>query len=357
MSRPFLIVERLTVRFGADTALQEVDLQLDEDELLVVLGPTGAGKTTLLRTLAGLQAAAAGRILMAGEEVVHWSPAQRDVALVFQNFSLYPDWTVRRNLLFPLQAPGRRLDASGCAARIAWAAELLQITHLLDRPAARLSGGEMQRVAIGRALVRRPRLFLFDEPLTNLDAKLRERLRVELAVLRRNLGIPMIYVTHDQAEALSMGDRVAVLSQGRILQVGSSEQVYRAPASPVVARQLGQPAINLFPVRCDAGFWVTEEGIPLARAAETLPIDGGQPLTEGGPAVIGIRPSDLLPAGGSVAATLRMVENAGATQVLVADWRGREVYLQVDKSQRFAVGDAIAPQAAPAAAILWVGGS
>ena len=356
MSRPFLSVERLTVRFGADTVLQEIDLQVDEDELLVVLGPTGAGKTTLLRTLAGLQAGV-GQILMAGEEVGQWPPARRDVALVFQNFSLYPDWTVQRNLLFPLQAPGRRLDAGGCAARIAWAAELLQITHLLDRPASRLSGGEMQRVAIGRALVRRPRFFLFDEPLTNLDAKLRERLRVELTVLRRDLGIPMIYVTHDQAEALSMGDRVAVLSQGRILQVGSSEQVYRAPASPLVARQLGQPAINLFPVRCDAGVWVTEEGIPLAPAAEILPVDGEVPRPEDGSAVIGIRPPDLFPEGGSVTATLRMVENAGATQVLVADWRGREVRLQVDKSRLFSVGDEIAPQASPGKTILWGGGS
>ena len=176
--------------FGQAEVLSGIDLSLGADEMLVVLGPTGAGKTTLLRIVAGLDAPDAGRVEMGGHEVTHWPPADRDVALVFQHFALYPDWSVRRNLEFPLKAPRRSLSSDELDRRVGWAAELLQTERLLDRPAGRLSGGEMQRVAIGQAIVRRPRLFLFDEPLTNLDAKLRESLRLELALLRQELGIP-----------------------------------------------------------------------------------------------------------------------------------------------------------------------
>ena len=165
---------------------------------------TGAGKTTLLRTIAGLDRVDAGAIALGGEEVTHAAPAQRDVSLVFQNFSLYPDWSVRRNLEFPLRAPGRTETTTQIRERVESTAAMLQISHLLPRMSSRLSGGEMQRVAIGRAIVRRPQLFLMDEPLTNLDAKLRESLRTELVLLRRKLKTPMIYGTHDQAEALSM---------------------------------------------------------------------------------------------------------------------------------------------------------
>ena len=227
--------------------MRGIDLDAGRDELLVVLGPTGAGKTTLLRTIAGLEQPDAGTITMAGRDVTALDPASRDVALVFQNFSLYPRWSVRRNLEFPLRAPGRNIPEAEIQSRIAWAADLLRITRYLDREASRLSGGEMQRVAIGRAIVRRPRLFLMDEPLTNLDAKLREALRVELVELRRELKTPMVFVTHDQAEALSMADRIVVLSEGRILQTGAPREIYERPASPVVALQLGQPAINLLP--------------------------------------------------------------------------------------------------------------
>ena len=228
--------------FGHNEVLRGIDLEVGADELVVILGATGAGKTTLLRTIAGLVTPDHGRVLLRGSDHTHSPPAARDVALVFQNFSLYPGWSVRRNLSFPLQAPGRALSPAAIEERVAWAAQLLRISELLDKPAERLSGGQMQRVAIGRALVRRPQVFLFDEPLTNLDAKLREALRLELVILRRELAIPMLYVTHDRAEALSMADRIAVLKDGRIRQIGTPEAVWAEPATPSIARLLGKQA-------------------------------------------------------------------------------------------------------------------
>src|SRR5450432_2881342 len=266
MSEPFLALRGITKSFGASMALAGVDLTVGQDELLVVLGPTGAGKTTLLRTIAGLEEPSSGSIEMAGTNAGALSPAERDVALVFQNFSLYPDWSARKNIEFPLRAPGQKLDEKTIGERVAWAGSLLKITHLLERKATRLSGGEMQRVAIGRAIVRRPRLFLMDEPLTNLDAKLREALRVELVELRRELKTPMVFVTHDQAEALSMGDRIVVLSKGRVLQTGTPENIYLSPASPEVARQVGQPRINLLALELRGSAWATKAGLAvLAR--------------------------------------------------------------------------------------------
>ena len=247
MGDPFLQIDAVSKRFGTAEALRGVSFEICPDELLVVLGPTGAGKTTLLRTIAGLEKCDSGSIRMAGEDVTDLAPAARDVALVFQNFSLYPDRSVRKNIEFPLRAPGRGMSEAQIQERVNWAAGILKISHLLDRPATRLSGGEMQRVAIGRAIVRRPRIFLMDEPLTNLDAKLREALRVELVMLRRELKTPMIFVTHDQAEAMSMADRIVVLGGGQVLQTGTPEEIYRRPVSPEVARQLGQPAINFIP--------------------------------------------------------------------------------------------------------------
>jgi multiple sugar transport system ATP-binding protein len=342
----FLQLRGIEKSFGAQRALCGIDLDLGEDELLVVLGPTGAGKTTLLRVIAGLETPDGGQLHMAGEEVGHWDPASRDVAFAFQNFALYPDWTVRRNLEFPLRAPGRQLGEGEIAERIAWAADLLHIDKLLDRPSVQLSGGEMQRVAIGRCIVRRPRLFLLDEPLTNLDAKLRESLRVELALLRRSLAIPMVYVTHDQAEALSMADRIAVLSEGTMLQVGTPESVYRNPSSPQVARQLGQPAINVFEVCSRGGQWWVEGGgsIGSTRAAE------------GTVSTIGIRPEDIAPHGGSGGGIVRAVEDAGSTWVLRVDWLGQSVHITADKERDYTPGTDIAPKVRTERIVEWRGG-
>jgi len=337
-----LTLRGVSRKFGAIEALRAVDLDVGADELVVVLGPTGAGKTTLLRTIAGLETPDAGTMAMDGRDLASLAPAERDVALVFQNFSLYPMWSVRRNMEFPLRAPGRKLDEAEIAKRVAWAAELLRITKLLERPAGRLSGGEMQRVAIGRAIVRRPRMFLMDEPLTNLDAKLRETLRVELVALRRGLGTPMLFVTHDQAEALSMADRVAVLADGRVLQVGTPEDVYRRPASPVVARQLGQPAINLLRVRRDGAQWVTGAGVPVASA------------TEGESATVGVRPEDVAPDGGAHEGVVKGVEDMGPTRTLRVEWAGAEIHIVAPKTAAAPrPGDRVRPKIDPARAIVW----
>ena len=339
----FLHLRDIAKSFGPIEALRGIDLDLERDELLVVLGPTGAGKTTLLRIIAGLEEPDRGSVEMEGVDVTSRSPADRDVAFVFQNFSLYPDWTVRRNMEFPLRAPGRDLEEREIDERVEWAASLLRIEALLDRPSANLSGGEMQRVAIGRALLAAPRFFLMDEPLTNLDAKLRESLRVELAVLRRELGIPLIYVTHDQAEALSMGDRIAVLSEGRILQIGSPEEVYRKPVSPVVARQLGQPSINLLEVKNVDGRWVVGDGIELMATEPGFP----------GEMLLGVRPEDISSEGGSEPGKIRVVEDTGPNWILLVDWAGSEIHLAAGKERNYSPGDEIFPQIDPERAVLW----
>jgi multiple sugar transport system ATP-binding protein len=342
MSEPALAIEGLHKRFGKRPALAGVDLELGAKELCVVLGPTGAGKTTLLRTIAGLEAADAGRIRIAGEDMGSRAPAERDVALVFQNFSLYPDRTVRANLEFPLRAPGRRESEESIAERVARAAHMLRIEALLDRPAARLSGGEMQRVAIGRAIVRRPRLFLFDEPLTNLDAKLRESLRVELVAMQRELGTPALYVTHDQAEALSMGDRIAILFEGRILQCGTPEEVYWRPASPTVARALGIPPINLVPAQRIRGAWVLANGAHLALAS------GGNER-----ALLGIRPEDIELDRGSGRGRVRVVEDLGSQKIVLVDWAELVLHVLAPPTLAIAPGDAVDPRFQPDRMVVW----
>lgn len=324
----------LSVRYGAQVALEGLDLALAGHEILVVLGPTGAGKTTLLRAIAGLEPAAAGSIHMGGADVTRLAPAARDVSLVFQNFSLYPDRSVRANLEFPLRAPGRDHSAAEIAERVEWAARLLRIERLLPRRATQLSGGEMQRVAIGRAIVRRPRLFLMDEPLTNLDAKLREELRLEIPALIRALGVPLIYVTHDQAEALSMSDRIAVLHAGRLLQTGPPSEIYLRPTTPTVARQLGTPPINLLPARREGNSYCTPDGTPLCTSPPDSPPD----------ALLGIRPEHLAPTGGLSSATILLVEETGPTRTLLADWAGQRVHLSVPHGERFELGQTIHPR-------------
>ena len=236
-----------TRRFGDQVAVEGIDLDVADGELLVLLGPTGAGKTTTLRLIAGLETPDEGAVRIDGRDVTHEPPAARDLAFVFQQYSLYPHMTAYDNMAFPLRAPSRRLPEATVRETVARVAGLLRIEHKLDSRATRLSGGEMQRVAIGRALVREPAAYLMDEPLSSLDAKLRAELRLELKRIQREMGATIVYVTHDQIEAMTMADRIGVLREGRLVQVGTPREIYETPRDVYVASRLGTPAMNLLP--------------------------------------------------------------------------------------------------------------
>ncbi|MBB4229943.1 ABC transporter ATP-binding protein [Rhizobium mongolense] len=242
-----VVLKDLNMRFGDTQALSNLDLAIRDGEFVVLLGPTGAGKTTTLRLIAGLERPDGGRIEIGGRNVAGQSPAERDVAFVFQQYSLYPHMTVYENLAFPLRAPVRKLSKDEIDRRVREIAQMVRIDHKLENRSTRLSGGEMQRVAIGRALVREPAIYLMDEPLSSLDAKLRAELRLELKRIQKDLGSTMLYVTHDQVEAMTMADRIGIVAEGRLLQVGTPREIYSNPASLHVAARLGQPHINLLP--------------------------------------------------------------------------------------------------------------
>lgn len=239
-------LQHVTKRFGAITAIRNLDLQIKSGEFFVLLGPTGAGKTTTLRCVSGLEKQDEGNIFIEGVNVDRFDPANRDVAFVFQYFSLYPHYTVRQNLEFPLKPKLRKLPQDEIDRRVMEVAKILHIGHLLERRSDKLSGGEMQRVTIGRAIVRKPKVFLMDEPLSNLDAKLREKLRAELKRLQMDLGATLFFVTHDQVEAMTMADRIAVLNKGKIQQLGLPFEIYNRPKNTFVASFVGSPAINFF---------------------------------------------------------------------------------------------------------------
>jgi multiple sugar transport system ATP-binding protein len=233
--------------YGAVEAVRELSLSIAHGEFVVLLGPTGAGKTTTLRLIAGLERPDHGNVLIQGRTVTNEVPAERDVAFVFQQYSLYPHLTVYDNLAFPLRSPARRMDERAVQRRVQQVSELLHIEQKLGNRATALSGGEMQRVAIGRALVREPAVYLMDEPLSSLDAKLRAELRLELKRIQRELGTTILYVTHDQIEAMTMADRIGVMNEGALIQLGTPREIYEKPNSAYVASRLGTPAINLIP--------------------------------------------------------------------------------------------------------------
>lgn len=242
-----VILSGVSKRFGKVEAVSRLTLAVGDGEFLVLLGPTGAGKTTTLRLIAGLEAPDEGRVAIAGRDVTRTPPAERDVTFVFQQYSLYPHLSVYDNLAFPLRSPVRRVPEAEIRRKVEEIAGLLHIGQKLGNRATRLSGGEMQRVAIGRALVRRPAVFLMDEPLSSLDAKLRAELRLELKRIQQDLGATIIYVTHDQIEAMTMATRIGVIERGHLVQVDAPRQIYENPANIHVAARLGQPGINLLP--------------------------------------------------------------------------------------------------------------
>ncbi len=265
-------------RYRGHTAVDHLDLEVQAGEFMVLVGPSGCGKSTTLRMIAGLEDITEGKLVIGGKDVTHAEPHERDIAMVFQSYALYPHMTVHMNMAFGLLRTSG-LPRADIEARVMDAAERLKITELLQRRPNELSGGQRQRVAIGRALVRKPKVFLFDEPLSNLDAKLRTHMRGELERLHHELGITIVYVTHDQVEAMTLGTRIAVMDGGRLQQVGAPMDIYRQPATRFVASFIGSPEMNFLPVPDDAGrHWLGDR------------FGGGALRAD---AVLGLRPEEL----------------------------------------------------------------
>jgi multiple sugar transport system ATP-binding protein len=286
--------------FGLNPIVKGVDLAIEKGEFMVMVGPSGCGKSTLLRLIAGLEPADAGDIVFEGRRVNELPPRERDVGMVFQSYALYPHMTVRENLAFGLTLRG--MPATEIETRVREAAQMLELQPLLDRRPKELSGGQRQRVAMGRAICRRPRLFLFDEPLSNLDTALRVQMRGELATLHRRLGTTMIYVTHDQVEAMTLATRVAVLNSGVLQQLGPPLELYHRPANRFVAQFLGSPSMNVLSAR--------REGGALRGPGFELPAPAG--LDAAGELLIGLRPQDLKIGGdGPLKGTVISVERLG----------------------------------------------
>jgi multiple sugar transport system ATP-binding protein len=301
-------LEHVTKRFDDGTvAVDDVTLSVAEGEFMILVGPSGCGKTTALRMIAGLEETTEGTIRIGGREVAHLPPSRRDVAMVFQNYALYPHMTVRENIGFPLRK--QKLSKQDKKARVQEVARLLAIEELLDRKPRALSGGQRQRVAMGRAIIRRPQAFLMDEPLSNLDAKLRVQMRVELLELHRRLRVTTVYVTHDQTEAMTLGDRVAVLNRGIVQQLATPQHLYRHPANVFVASFIGSPAMNLLRGRLEEG--------AVRLGPYTVPLGGAllSRLTRRAEdVVVGLRPEDLViaaSAGDSFPATVAVTEQLG----------------------------------------------
>ncbi|TCI05229.1 ABC transporter ATP-binding protein [Corallincola luteus] len=239
-----LNIKQIRKRYGKSTQeiLKGIDISIDNGEFLILVGPSGCGKSTLMNMIAGLEEVSDGQILIDNQDVTHVAPKDRDIAMVFQSYALYPNMTVRQNIQFGLEI--RKMPAAEIEAEVERVANLLQIDHLLDRKPSQLSGGQQQRVAMGRALSRRPKIYLFDEPLSNLDAKLRVEMRTEVKKLHQRLGTTIVYVTHDQIEAMTLADRIAVMKDGELLQLGTPKQVYETPANMFVAGFIGSPSMN-----------------------------------------------------------------------------------------------------------------
>lgn len=334
-------IELDTVRkeFGDDiVAVDDVSLTIEDGELVVLVGPSGSGKSTTLRMIAGLETLTSGNILIDGIRVNDVQPQNRDIAMVFQSFALYPHRTVRNNISFPLEA--RDVPDGEIDSRVEEAASMLDIVELLDRKPANLSGGQQQRVALGRALVRDPQAFLMDEPLANLDAKLRKEMRTEVVRLQQQLDVTMIHVTHNQEEAMTMGDRVAVMNNGRVQQLAPPRTVYRRPANRFVAGFIGSPSMNLLTGSLVDGTFHADPGGVSVRVPDALVSDAtADPLT------LGIRPESVQivdsPDEYTFEATVDVVELMGNVQIVHIPLDGTEFLAEVGPDLDVSNGDSL----------------
>ncbi|MBI3714030.1 MAG: ABC transporter ATP-binding protein [Burkholderiales bacterium] len=343
-----LKLNQLSIRLGTNHIINQLDLAVESGEFLVLLGPSGCGKSTLLHAIAGLIDVAAGRVEIDGKDMTWTDPSAREIGMVFQSYALYPTMTVEKNMSFGLRIQG--LPKAEIAARIERVAELLHLTPLLQRKPAALSGGQRQRVAIGRALVRQAKVFLFDEPLSNLDAKLRSSLRRELKLLHQRLRSTMIYVTHDQVEAMSLASRIVVMKEGKIQQIGAPEDVYDRPATLFVAGFLGSPAMNMVSGRLDRhGVFqshcmrldLRDYAFSEAWRAATMAMAMGDDHA----AVLGVRPEQILlcdaQALDAMPARLSLIEPMGNHQVLWLHMGEQTLSCTVHQQAQFELGQVV----------------
>jgi multiple sugar transport system ATP-binding protein len=316
-------------------AVEDLDLGVEDGEFLVLVGPSGCGKSTTLRCIAGLEDVTEGSIHFGDREVTELRGSERDVAMVFQNYALYPHMTVRQNIGFGLKLSSS-LSSAEIADRVESVAEMLGITPLLDDKPKELSGGQQQRVALGRAIVREPSVFLMDEPLSNLDAKLRAEMRTELQELQHDLGVTTVYVTHDQTEAMAMGDRIAVMNDGILQQVGPPEDVYRSPTNEFVAMFIGSPSINLLTAEVDGGTLTGPAGFTY-ELSDPTPVEGRSRVR------VGVRPEDItFVEGGSNRATVSVVEPMGNENFCYMELDGHELTARIDPDIRPEAGEEVA---------------
>lgn len=317
-------------QYGQTVVLHEVNLNIEPGEFFVFLGPSGSGKTTTLRILAGLEEVSGGRVMMDGADVTHHEPGQRDVAMVFQSYALYPHMTVSQNIGFPLKMV--RTPPGEIEIAVQEAAAKVEIGHLLARTPGQLSGGQQQRVALARAIVRKPRLFLLDEPLSNLDAKLRLETRLGLHRLQRSLDTTTVYVTHDQEEAMTLADRIAVFMEGRIVQVGTPRQIFSTPSTMAVAGFIGTPPMNLIPA-----IWSGNK-VQVGEASLPVPMNTTTPLN----VVLGVRPGDLQVAENGFQVQIERIEDLGdSTIVSCRDSEHRLTKLKSDRLPNLREGEHI----------------
>jgi multiple sugar transport system ATP-binding protein len=334
-------LSKISKSFGATAVLRDVDLAVGDGEFVVLVGPSGCGKSTLLRVLAGLEEVDSGEIRIGEALVNDLPPAERGVAMVFQSYALYPHMTVRRNMEFGLRLAGA--DKAAIAAAVDRAAALLDIEQLLDRRPKMLSGGQRQRVAIGRAIVREPTVFLFDEPLSNLDAELRVRMRYEFAKLHQRLKTTTVYVTHDQVEAMTLADRIAIMDRGRVEQFGTAAELYEHPASLFVAGFIGSPRMNLLKAKVESGGpggarVRLRDGTAAEAAVDAIGLGKGEE------AMLGIRPEHLRPAAQGLPATVTLIESLGNIRFayLTCDASDDPLIVQLSPDDRLREGEALA---------------